>query len=285
MNILEEEITSYVFPDITYDRLQKKCLFPASPQGVIHQHKRYEIYLNLGDPVQYVTEEHIMELPFGGVVITPPGVKHYAYTNTGNTYHRMRLHLEPRVYDIAAEYQPSLRMLLDNPCRMAILPEDPMKHAKALESIAETADQASYLSLVLPVLELVLHIDRQMEMDGLQEKEIKCMPHLLWEILLYIHQDNNFLRLSSNREIAQQFYITESYLSRMFQQYMPVTAHRYLLGLKINYARSLLLNGLSVTEACYAVGFSDCSHFIAIYRQYTGETPGNTGRQRSAPIL
>jgi len=274
-----EKIIRHFFSELTYDRLEKESILPIHPQGTIHEHDMYEIYLNLGDPIQYVTEERIIDLPFGGVVITSPHVKHYAYTNTGNTYHRMRLHIAPRLYEMAADYQSSLRNLLEASCSVAVLSENPMKQMQMIENTAEKCTPTAYLPLVLAVLQLIMQIDRQIEQDGMQEKKIKQMPHLLWTILQYIHQDENYLRITSNREIAQKFFITESYLSRMFQQYMPVTAHRYLLGLKINHAKSLLIKGISVTEACYAVGFSDCSHFIAIYRQYTGETPGSTGKQ------
>lgn len=278
-NIFDERIISYNFPDVTYERREKESHRVCYPQWCIHHHDWYEIYINLGDPVQYVAEEHIMELPFGGVVITPPGVQHYAYTGDGKIYHRMRLHLAPQVYETFAQYQVSLQELQTPSCRMAVLTEDPMQLVNAVENASKTASSSMYLSVIVAVMEVLLRIDRQMEKDKLWDKDVKRMPHLLWEILQYIHEDENYLRITSNREVAQKFYITESYLSRMFQQYMPLTAHKYLLGLKINYARTMLLKGSSVTEACYAVGFSDCSHFIAIYRQYTGETPGNTGRQ------
>ena len=47
-----------------------------------------------------------------------------------------------------------------------------------------------------------------------------------------------------------------------------------ITSMKIQYAKTLLQGGKSVTEACYDSGFSDCSYFISTFQKITGVTPG-----------
>ncbi|MBP3591363.1 MAG: AraC family transcriptional regulator [Clostridia bacterium] len=44
-------------------------------------------------------------------------------------------------------------------------------------------------------------------------------------------------------------------------------------GCYARYVLELLKKDASVTEACTAAGFSDCSHFIVLFKKKFGETP------------
>ena len=64
-----------------------------------------------------------------------------------------------------------------------------------------------------------------------------------------------------------------SYFSEQFRR---VTGEGYadtLARLRVGYARSLLANGFSVTDACFASGFGSLSAFGAAFRRLVGEPP------------
>ena len=64
-----------------------------------------------------------------------------------------------------------------------------------------------------------------------------------------------------------------TYFSERFRK---MTGENYidrLTALRINYAKGLLANGLSVTEACYASGFGSLSNFLAVFKKKCGLTP------------
>lgn len=77
------------------------------------------------------------------------------------------------------------------------------------------------------------------------------------------------------RELSQMVYVTPQYLSRLFRKYLGCSAYEYLTGYRISKARELLLSSprSEVQEIARQVGFTDSSHFIAVFRKITGVTP------------
>lgn len=267
--------TGFVFGKITYARLQQTTVMPGSRSLLPHSHEQYEIFINLGDTIQYAAGDCLTELPYGSAICLSPSVIHYAYNDVGNTYHRARLHIDPSVMEQLVGFQPSLGECFTPPVRIAHLPGDIMEWVQNFEKVACMCREDAYLPVLPPVISLLLRIREAVPTAEDGAKPFVKVPKILNDILIYMNREENFLAVSSNREIARHFFISESYLSRLFEKYMPLTAHRYLMKLKMEYAGKMLKNGSSVTETCFTVGFSDCSHFIAVYKQYMGETPGS----------
>jgi len=76
------------------------------------------------------------------------------------------------------------------------------------------------------------------------------------------------------KELAEQFYISEYYLSRIFKEITGYGFKEYLILYRLNEAKKLLCRtNLSVTDICFAVGYSNVNHFIRIFRQHEGMSP------------
>lgn len=84
---------------------------------------------------------------------------------------------------------------------------------------------------------------------------------------------SNFRNIQSVLEVAEYCGVTQSYLSRLFKQVYGVKPNEYLRRHRLEYAKTMLLNGYDVTSTCYHVGFTDYSHFIQVFRNYEGMTP------------
>lgn len=77
------------------------------------------------------------------------------------------------------------------------------------------------------------------------------------------------------QDLSRQVFVTPQYLSRLFRKFLGVSVYEYLTGYRINKAKELLLTHphMKVQEIALATGFTDTSHFISIFRKYTGTTP------------
>lgn len=77
------------------------------------------------------------------------------------------------------------------------------------------------------------------------------------------------------QELSQQVYVTPQYLSRLFRRFLDCSAYEYLTACRINKAKELLLtdNSLEIQEIAIRTGFSDASHFIAMFKKAAGFTP------------
>ncbi|KAF1290737.1 helix-turn-helix transcriptional regulator [Candidatus Enterococcus leclercqii] len=92
-------------------------------------------------------------------------------------------------------------------------------------------------------------------------------------VLEYI--DGNYKEDLSLSDLADQFRLTESYLSRMVKEGTGITFKNYLNQLKVNHAKQLLEEGkLMVSEVAEAVGVKNVNTFIRMFKQYEGVTPG-----------
>ncbi len=91
------------------------------------------------------------------------------------------------------------------------------------------------------------------------------------DILEYINQNiSNDLTIKS---LAEHFFLSESYICRIFKAETGTTINKYLTARRISIAKSLLDVGLSVTEVCEKSGFHDYSNFLKAFTKAVGISP------------
>ena len=77
-------------------------------------------------------------------------------------------------------------------------------------------------------------------------------------------------------ELARAAHLSEVYLRRLFVKRYGRAPFQYLTGLRMDRARSLLLEGRSATEAALCVGYADVYSFSRAYKRRFGHAPGQT---------
>ena len=85
--------------------------------------------------------------------------------------------------------------------------------------------------------------------------------------------DQNAAKIESVEELARRFGLSMPYLSSTFKSKIGTPIKSYIQAKKIAYAKELLDNDYSVTDACYECGFNDCSYFIKVFKRHIGVTP------------
>lgn len=75
--------------------------------------------------------------------------------------------------------------------------------------------------------------------------------------------------------LSAQVYISPQYLSRLFRRFLGCSVYEYLTTYRINRARELLVSNprMEVQQIAGLTGFSDASHFIAMFKKAAGVTP------------
>jgi AraC-like DNA-binding protein len=80
--------------------------------------------------------------------------------------------------------------------------------------------------------------------------------------------------------LARSASVSQAYFSRSFRSAFGETPHQYLMSRRMERAMTLLRAGdLSVTEVCFAVGFSSLGSFSTQFRRFVGDSP-SAYRQR-----
>lgn len=95
--------------------------------------------------------------------------------------------------------------------------------------------------------------------------------HQVDDILNYINL--NITSPITIEQLASKFYLSESYICRIFKSATGTTINKYITARRISIAKSLLNDGLSVTEAYERSGFSDYSNFFKAFTKAVGISP------------
>lgn len=85
--------------------------------------------------------------------------------------------------------------------------------------------------------------------------------------------------------LARGMHLSGGHLSREFKRAYGESPYQYLMTRRIERAMTLLRRGyLSVTEVCFAVGFSSLGTFSSRFTELVGTPPSVYRRTSNAPI-
>ncbi len=95
--------------------------------------------------------------------------------------------------------------------------------------------------------------------------------HQVDDILAYINQ--NIAHPITIEQLAEHFYLSESYICRIFKAATSTTINKYITARRISIAKALLNEGFSVYEAYERSGFTDYSNFFKSFTKAVGVSP------------
>ena len=103
------------------------------------------------------------------------------------------------------------------------------------------------------------------------EENISLYHSQVDDILSYIN--NHIGQPLSLTELAAKFFISESYICRIFKSTTGTTVNKYITARRISIAKSFLAEGVSVTDVCVRCGFNDYSNFLKSFTKSVGISP------------
>ncbi|GGE08827.1 AraC family transcriptional regulator [Marinithermofilum abyssi] len=86
--------------------------------------------------------------------------------------------------------------------------------------------------------------------------------------------ENEFDKPWTLYKLSERFGISSYHLQRLFKKKTGMSPKQYLIHIRIEQAKLLLLNGeKNNTDICFMVGFNDPSHYYNVFRKVTGLSP------------
>lgn len=85
--------------------------------------------------------------------------------------------------------------------------------------------------------------------------------------------DNNYADKIDVTNISDEAYFSKFHFIRLFKSIYGKTPHQYLKYVRVEKAKELLRNEVSVTEVCYLVGFESVSSFSGLFSRTFGLSP------------
>ena len=98
------------------------------------------------------------------------------------------------------------------------------------------------------------------------------------ESLVYLRRardliDREYAKPLDVPTMAERALMSSAHFSRQFRAAYGETPYSYLMTRRIERAMALLRNGVSVTDACMAVGCTSLGSFSSRFTEIVGETP------------
>src|ERR1044072_1674272 len=73
--------------------------------------------------------------------------------------------------------------------------------------------------------------------------------------------------------ISGEAHFSKFHFIRLFKTIYGKTPHQYLTAVRLEAAKKLLQEGMSVTSSCFTVGFDSLPSFTALFRRHTALSP------------
>ncbi len=127
------------------------------------------------------------------------------------------------------------------------------------------------LSLSVCCYDLLLHLADQVHLRRPSEEPLylRYVAPVIKEI------ETNYAAPVTVQELSQKVFVTPQYLCRLFRRFVGCSVYEYLTHYRISKARELLVADprAEVQTIAGQVGFTDTSHFIAMFKKVCGVTP------------
>ena len=132
---------------------------------------------------------------------------------------------------------------------------------KKLKSIETIPDPRQWIKNIITAL-----------YEAVNENPKNKYDKIINDIKLYINE--NYATIRNLEQITSTFLISTSYAKQIFKQHTGQSIFEYLTITRINAAKQFLKDPyIKVYEVCEKVGYKKPSHFTALFKKYTGQTP------------
>jgi AraC family transcriptional regulator len=84
-------------------------------------------------------------------------------------------------------------------------------------------------------------------------------------------------------QLAQLVGMSPFHFTRIFKELKGRSPYQFLIDVRLERAAEQLLEGVSVTDACFNCGFTNLSHFIRLFRRTFGITPLQIQKRNPEP--
>lgn len=127
-------------------------------------------------------------------------------------------------------------------------------------------------------------LNRFVLQDAKQSDSISNLSHLTGIKKAAAYIELHFREKVTLQQLSDISGYCPTYFSELFQKFTGESYIERLTFLRINYAKALLANGLSVSDACFESGFGSLSNFLAVFKKKCGMPPSEYRRKHSKPL-
>lgn len=273
MNIFERDISVNSNRPILFSHVID---YPIPSSHSLHLHDYIEIYIYISGDVDFIVQENYIPLHKNDIIITKENVLHKPIVKSSTKYERFYIGFPSDTLDFIDRGKKPLSFLNTANTLLSVSPNEFKAILILLNKISnllQENDNVDFYLIFSYFLQFLNYLNSSSESNNDNNiiTRTNDIPTLIKEVLTYI--ENSETAIGSVKELSKTFHVNSSYLSTLFSESTHVNLKQYLTTKKIAAAKSLLLEDRPISDIAYECGFSSCSHFISVFKQFTGKTP------------
>ncbi len=245
-----------------------------------HFHKKHEIYYLVQGTRRYFIGDTAYLINAGDLVIIPSDQIHKTSSVEQSGHVRYVVNFSEDSF--APYFSPSETLLMDCFSRQMPVIRVPMRKRRLVEDLMQRLLQASSPEEDSPMLQMkrkILLCELLLYANEFAYEQEQAEPVYGWVQNELIQQVQQYISTHYQEEltlsnVAARFYISPSYLSRLFRRVTNLSIVEYINGVRVMAAKNLLeTTHLRIEELAAQSGFSTSAHFTRVFKQGTGLSP------------
>ena len=257
--------------------------FPVKP----HWHYFVEI-LYMIDGTAFIEVNHQeFYVSEGDLVLFHAGDIHAIYSATGRNLQYLVLKFDCNRLSVSSSYTPKLSAILQYARKFeqvsSLFPATRIQNfpiRERFETCIQEINRKGYgydVRVHAEISSLLIEIVRLWQEDGLSMQELFSVCA---ETEASIHNITEYIDRHASEalkvtDLADMCHMSYSHFAKCFKELYGRSCKDYLELIKIEKGEGLLLfTDSSLSQISQELGFSDCSHFIRIFRKWKKTTPG-----------
>lgn len=246
----------------------------------MHIHDCYEIYYSISGGKQFLIDNKSYIIQPGDLFFINQYESHYLSQINQTEHERIVISIHPEFLRNISTEKTDLSYCFTHrdPGISHRISLDKEKQQRLMYYIHKITSLSGYAEDVLERLaftELVIFLNRefyaQEEADEIDDSSHYQYDQKVNDILEYINQ--NITMPITIEHLASHFYLSKSFICRIFKLSTGTTINKYLTARRISIAKSLLSDGISVLEVSEQSGFQDYSTFFKCFTKIVGISP------------
>lgn len=240
----------------------------------------YKVFFLMDGVKRFHIDNGVFDCHPGDLILVAPEEWHYFSSFSEEENHERKiLFFHPDCFSALSSADSDLsrcfsRQALAQTRKISLEPQEQKRVLVYTHRLTEAGGFGQDLLDRCCLTELLVYLNRLFAChngDGHGEDLSSKYSEQISGILSYIN--SNLSKDLSLDALAGAFFLSPSYLCRVFRDAMGTTPHKYICAQRITLAKELLAAGMSVTDVCTECGFNDYSNFIKVFTKNVGISP------------
>lgn len=250
-----------------------------------HYHPEYElVYVEAVSGIRHVGQ-HISSFMESDLILIGPNIPHLNFDYGLKTeYRQIVLQLKENFLGSAFEATPEFKPI-HTLFERAAMGLSFQGSTKSIVSEQLTHMQSmNHFEQLLTLLQVFHVMAKSSEVMQLNETDTSVKLFLddrirMGSVYQYIHK--NYDTHPDVNRVAESVHLSTPAFCRYFKKQTRMTFTEFVNQYRITQAKTLLLKNVSVSEACYEVGFESLSYFNKLFKKMIGENPSAFRKRHS----